>query len=296
MHDDRGDVDLAGLLPGAGIGGGHVSDPQVVAGGVFAPNGVGVVGGDTVRVTGRWQWGSGTQHCRWIVGGTHCDDDTFRLCWFPAADVTFHDTWHSSGLRGTGSLDFSVADAVVPVAHTFRPGITRPQCPGALGRFPNFALLAAGVAAVALGIGRHALDELAAMAAGKRPLFSSRSLAASPYTQIQLATAEAELRAARAFLLDEVSRAWDTVTLGSRVDIPTRAAIRLAAVHATQAAVGATDAAYTLAGGTSVYSSNELQRCLRDVHVTTQHLMVAPKLRETLGRILLGQDTDTSTL
>ena len=42
-----------------------------------------------VHVTGRWPWGSGTQHCQWILGGTRCDDGTFRLCFFPAADVTF---------------------------------------------------------------------------------------------------------------------------------------------------------------------------------------------------------------
>ncbi len=272
------------------------ADPATVAGGVFAPNGTGVVDGDVVRVTGRWQWGSGTQHCRWIVGGTRCDDDTFRLCWFDAADVTFHDTWHSAGLRGSGSLDFSVDDVAVPADRTFQPGVTRPQCDGELGRFPNFALLGAGVAAVALGIGRHALDELVAMAAGKRPLFSSRSLAQSPYTQIELATAEAGLRSARAFLLDELATAWAAVLAGDRVDVAARAAIRLAAVHATQAAVAAADTAYTLAGGTSVYATNPLQRCLRDVHVVTQHLMVAPKLRETLGKVLLGLDADTSTL
>ncbi len=39
---------------------------------------------DGVVVTGRWQWGSGTQHCQWILGGTLCDDGTFRLCWSPS--------------------------------------------------------------------------------------------------------------------------------------------------------------------------------------------------------------------
>ena len=100
-------------------------DASVVAGGVFAPNGVGAVAGDTVTVSGRWQWGSGTQHCQWILGGTACDDDTFRLCWFEAADVTFHDTWYTSGLRGTGSLDFSV-DAVDRAARPHDPAVAGP--------------------------------------------------------------------------------------------------------------------------------------------------------------------------
>ena len=271
-------------------------DPHVVTGGVFAPNGSGAVAGDDVAVSGRWQWGSGTQHCRWVLGGVRCDDDTFRLCWFDAADVTFHDTWYTSGLRGTGSLDFSVDGATVPLARTVQPGISRPTIDVPLAAFPNFALLAAGVAAVALGIGRHALDELVALAEGKRPLFSSRTLAESPYTQIELARAEARLRAARAFLLDELSAAWELAGSRGRIEVSTRAAIRLASVNATESAVAATDAAYTLAGGSSVYSSNVLQRCLRDVHVTTQHLMVAPKLYETLGKLLLGLDANIQNL
>jgi alkylation response protein AidB-like acyl-CoA dehydrogenase len=270
--------------------------PAHVAGGVFAPNGQGVVDGAGVRVTGRWQWGSGTQHCRWILGGARCDDDTFRLCFFEADDVTFHDTWYTSGLRGTGSLDFSVEGVYVPAERTLQPGVTRPAVASPLAAFPNFALLAAGIAAVALGIGRRAIDELVALADDKRPQFSSRTLAQNPFTQIELARAEAGLRAGRALLLDELARTWSAVTAGGRVELAARTAIRLACVHATRTAVAAVDAAYTLAGGTSVYSSHVLQRCLRDIHVATQHIMVAPKLDETLGKLLLGLDADTTTL
>jgi hypothetical protein len=53
---------------------------------------------------------------------------------------------------------------------------------------------------------------------------------------------------------------------------------------------------YTLGGGTSVYEASPLQRCLRDAHVATQHLMVSPRLYETLGMMFFGQDIDSSTL
>ncbi len=77
------------------------TDPLTVTGGVFAPNGRAVSDGDHWRVDGRWMWGSGTQHCQWIVGGAMADDGTQHVMFFPAADVTFHDTWHTHGLRGT---------------------------------------------------------------------------------------------------------------------------------------------------------------------------------------------------
>jgi alkylation response protein AidB-like acyl-CoA dehydrogenase len=271
-------------------------EPDAVAGGAFAPTGRGTVSDGYVTVTGRWQWGSGTQHCQWILGGTMCDDDTFRLCWFPAADVTFHDTWHSVGLRGTGSLDYSVDGAVVPLHRTIRPLRTPAVLRRPLAAFPNFTLLAACVSAVSLGIGRRAIDELVALAEGKRPLFSSKTLAESAFTHIELARAEADLRAARAFLFDEVGRTWQVVQDGQRPEIADRLGVRMAAANAAARAAEVADRMYTLAGGSSVYATNVLQRCLRDAHVPTQHLQVAPKLQETFGRLLLGQETDTSIL
>ena len=51
-----------------------------------------------------------------------------------------------------------------------------------------------------------------------------------------------------------------------------------------------------VAGGTAVYDTSVLGRCLRDAHVVTQHIMTAPKLNETLGKVLLGLDAETTML
>ena len=50
----------------------------------------------------------------------------------------------------------------------------------------------------------------------------------------------------------------------------------LAGANAAEACVKAADTAYTLGGGTSIFEHSPLQRCLRDAHVVTQHIMVAP--------------------
>ncbi len=273
-------------------------DSASITGGVFAPNGKGVAttldGIDGFSVSGRWAWGSGTQHCRWVLGGALCDDGTFRLCWFPQSAVTFHDTWHTTGMRGSGSLDYSVTDVFVPSARTIQPGVTRPVFRAPLSQFPNFTLLAAGVSAVGLGVGRRALDELVELAQGKKPQYSSKTLAQSSYTQIELARAEGALRAARAFLLDELQSAWDTAVAGDEVSVEARTGIRLAATHAATVSAEVADVAFTLAGGTAVYDTSPLGRCLRDAHVVTQHIQTAPKLNETIGKLLLGLDVDTS--
>jgi alkylation response protein AidB-like acyl-CoA dehydrogenase len=265
-------------------------------GGVFAPNGRGTRQADGFGVTGRWQWGSGTQHCEWIVGGAMCDDGTQRVCFFPAADVEFHDTWHSVGLRGTGSLDFSVADARVPDEFTVRAGAATAHVDEPLARFPNFTLLALGIAATAIGVARRALDELIIVAGSKTPQFSSRTLANSGFAQTEFAKAEARWRSARAYLREEVATAWDTAVAGDPVAVDARVAMRLAAAHSVASSVAVADAAFTLAGGTAVYETSVLGRCVRDAHVMRQHIMVAPKLNETLGKHLLGADFDASMI
>jgi alkylation response protein AidB-like acyl-CoA dehydrogenase len=265
-------------------------------GGVFAPNARGIRDGDGFSVTGRWQWGSGTQHCAWIVGGAMCDDGSQRLCFFPPSDVEFHDTWHSIGLRGTGSLDFSVEGAHVADAFTVRAGTAAAHVDEPLARFPNFTLLALGIAATAIGVARRALDELATLARSKTPQFSSRTLANSGFAQAEFAKAEGRWRSARAYLRDEVGAAWETAVAGAPVSVEARVAMRLAAAHAAASGVAVADSAFTLAGGTAVYETSVLGRCLRDAHVMTQHIMVAPKLHETLGKHLLGVDFDASMI
>jgi indole-3-acetate monooxygenase len=273
-------------------------DRTSITGGAFAPNGKGVgsrrdgaVGFD---VSGRWAWGSGTQHCRWVLGGVLCDDGTFRLCWFPQQQITFHDTWYTSGMRGSGSLDYSTDSAFAPHEFTMQPGVTQPVVDGPLARFPNFTLLAASVSAVGLGIARRALDELVELAQGKKPQFSSRTLAQSGFTQVELARADAALRAARAFLLDELASAWTAANSGAPVSLVARTGIRSAAVHAASTSAMVADTAFTIAGGTAVYDTSLLGRCFRDAHVVTQHIQTAPKLNETIGKLLLGIDVDTS--
>jgi len=219
-----------------------------------------------------------------------------RLMLFPASDARIIDTWTVSGLRGTGSHDIAVDDLFVPASRSLSLITDRPRERGPLYVFPVFGLLALGIAAVALGIARRAIDELIRLAAGKTPTGSRRPLAERPVVQAQVAEAEAALGSARAFTFETVAAAWQAARAEGMLDVRQRALLRLAATHATLAAARAVDLAYHAGGGTAVYATSQLQRQFRDIHVVTQHMMVAPATLEVVGRILLGLDADTSTL
>ena len=278
---------------------------DTIVAGVFAPRGKAVAAAGGYQINGEWQWGSGSPNAAWIAGGCMMIKDgeiermsngmpLSRMMLMPAADVELLDTWHVSGLCGTGSTDFRARDVFVPkgrgVSLVADTPLARP-----LYRFPVFALLAAGVASVALGVGRAALDELVAFAGVKTPEGAAKPLAGRQDTQIKVCEAEAGLRSASSWLREVVEAAWEDATTKGEIGLDQRRDMRVAFVHATRAAAGAADIAYNLGGGTSVYRRSALQRCFRDVHVATQHMMVGTPVLEQAGRLFLGLKTDVST-
>jgi indole-3-acetate monooxygenase len=290
---------LAALLPERWAREIYGSNPLVITGGAVAPSGKAVPIPDGYRVTGRWQWGSGTQNCQWICGGSlvidggkprllDSGDPELHLMVFEASQVEILDTWNPSGLRGTGSHDFQVRDAFVPEGRETILGVTPPHLSTPLYRFPFFGLMAVSVCAVALGIARRAVDEFVLLAAKKVPAWTQRPLAQRPTIQARVAEAEAALRSARAFIFDTIAAAWDVASAGKKLSTDLRRDLRLAAADAVRQSVKAVDLMYEAGGGSAIHAESPLQRCFRDVHVVTQHVLVNTSLYEQTGRLYLG--------
>ncbi|HPG28161.1 MAG TPA: acyl-CoA dehydrogenase family protein [Myxococcota bacterium] len=278
-------------------------EPTTLVCGAVAPRGRALAAEGGVRVTGRWAWGSGIANADWVLAGCapgEATDDAGtpprpRLVLVPAAQVEILDTWHVSGLAGTGSTDFALEDVFVPASRIVDLG-AKPVVERPLYAFPQLALLGLSLGAIALGLARAAIDELIALAGGKTPQGSSRPLAARAHTQSEVALAEAGVRSARAFYLETIDAAWTEARARGVIPVECRRDLRLATTHAARASAEAIDRMYHVAGGSSVYLRSPLQRHFRDVHVLTQHMMVAPPTLELTGRLLLGLETDVSTL
>ena len=154
------------------IGGEIFAASERITCGIFAPNGRAMRDGDDYIVSGRWAWASGSANADYIGLGCmtfeHEDDEpsgkNVRLLMVPRDKIIFHDTWHTMGLCGTSSGDVELQEARIPMAHSYSLATDTPWAEGALYHMPYFALLAAGVAAVALGNARAALDEVIALA------------------------------------------------------------------------------------------------------------------------------------
>jgi alkylation response protein AidB-like acyl-CoA dehydrogenase len=211
---------------------------------------------------------------------------------FSPGEVVIEDTWNVSGLSGTGSHHFHVEDVIVPAARTFVPLVDPPCVDTAIVRIPTPALFALGIASVAIGMARGALDEVIRIARERVPLLEHEPVAANPHFHYELAAADADVRAARALLTEVASDAWLTAASGQSFSLEQRARLRASAVWSTERAVAAVEDAYRSGGGSAVYLDSSLQRRLRDIHALTQHFLVKRDTFTTAGAILAGQDVE----
>ncbi|HEY1522247.1 MAG TPA: acyl-CoA dehydrogenase family protein [Solirubrobacteraceae bacterium] len=291
---------LGGWLPEDGLQE-VFGDPGQVAAGVWAPRGKArrVDGG--YRVTGTWSFCSGIMHSDYLFGGCLVEAETDggppvpRVLGLPVSELEVSDTWHTSGLRGTGSHDATAQDIFVP-EHRSLWLLDPPTSDAPLYRFPVLAFFALSISAAALGNARGAIDDLAELAGIKVGQGSSRTLAQRAGTWSVVARCEAALRGARALYYQAIDEAWAAAQSTEPVSTDLRVGLRLAATHAVRTAAEVAREMYDLGGGSAIYDSSPLQRRFRDAHTATAHFQVNPATWELTGRILLDQPTDTTML
>jgi alkylation response protein AidB-like acyl-CoA dehydrogenase len=271
-------------------------DPQRIAAGVWAPRGRARPVDGGVVVSGRWAYCSGIAHSAVFFAGCIVDDAPApSVIAIPRGELEILDTWHTLGLRGTGSHDVVVDELFIPAAHVFSlldgPVLDRP-----LYRFPIFGYFALSIGAAALGNARGTIGEFAALAGDKVGQGSTRTLAQRPATQAAVATAESSLRAARAWFYETIDAAWEAAQGEEPVPLALRVDLRLAATHAVRTSADVVGSLYDLAGGPAIYDDSPLQRRFRDAHTATAHFQVNAASREVPGRVLLGQPAETALL
>ncbi|HEV7733369.1 MAG TPA: acyl-CoA dehydrogenase family protein [Candidatus Binatia bacterium] len=281
------------------------SDPRAVVAGTLNPLGTRALPCDGGwRFSGRASYVSGSAHATWLNtaavevhdGGPRIVEGmpAMRTGLFPMTHCRILDTWAVTGMRGTGSNDCVFEDVFVPDAYTYEwPNPRSTWRPGAFAVVPLTTQLGGSLAAVALGAARHAIDALMELATAKVPTGTRALMRERPLMQQQLGQAEGWLQAGRAYLFAATDEVWRRGEQGIPFDLPARAAARLAAVTATKLAAQAVDLVHDAAGMSSVQTSSEIDRCWRDVHTITQHVILGTGRYEVIGRVMMGLDPES---
>src|SRR5437867_244896 len=281
------------------------SDPIGVSAGSARERGRAVAVPGGYRVTGRWFFASGCMHsallhgaCRVFDGETprlrpNGDQDIRIAYFYPKSVARIIDTWHVSGLRGTGSHDIEVEDLFVPEERTFSALDRRARVTGPMNRIHGFDLAGCGFCCVGLGVARAAIDAFVELATVKIPRSSSELLRERVMVQAQVGEAEALLRSGRALLFDVVEEMWETVLAKEPISERQRSDLRMAMTHAAQSAARATHIVCVCAGTTSIFASSPLERYARDAEVVTRHNQLQFVNYEAVGRTMLGLESNS---
>jgi len=273
---------------------------EVTVGGQFFPNGAGerVEGG--YRLTGAWNFGSGTGHAHFVAAGfiptengeMVVDADgmpPLLVAVVPRDEVIFTDGWHVQGLKGTGSYDYNVTDVFVPEARTFELFSRDPhRGESAVFRMGLMPVTAAGHASWALGVAKSMLDDVRELAVTKVRMGDDGSIAHRTTFQRDLAHHTAMWKAARLLVVDTFADVEAAVAGGQDLTPTHRADMRVAATYATEASREIVQWAHLAAGTSAIRQGSRLERAFRDLYTGTQHVFIGEKTYTDAAKIYLG--------
>ncbi|MBT2186585.1 acyl-CoA dehydrogenase family protein [Sphingobium nicotianae] len=269
----------------------------------FAPPGPGrldrVEGGYVLN--GRFPFGSGSTHADlFFATGVVFEEDGRpaqggqwggvmpRIAFVKPAQVTIEDTWHSTGLSGTGSHHWVAKDVFVAERHTLDPftQIRRRD----IANYAHPLNFTATLAAIPLGIMARALDEALAFAQAKTVAFPppARGMSTIPQVCGTIAQAHAAYRAARALVFESAQTFVAALAATGEAPQTVRATLGLSMIHATRTACDVVHTLFDLVGTAAIHKEAVMGRLLRDALTANQHVTVSQTMVETHGAALFG--------
>ncbi|MEE4145433.1 MAG: acyl-CoA dehydrogenase family protein [Halieaceae bacterium] len=247
------------------------------------------------RLSGRWGWSSGSDHCSWVLLGAIVPQEGYRTFLVPRSDYVIEDTWYSMGLQGTGSNDIVVADAFVPDYRTHKqmdgftgnnPGIALNKAP--LYRLPWAQTFVRVVSTPAIGAAREGL-RLYKEAVKRKASGDVTKLAGDVGTLERIAFASNEIDAMETLLYRNFDNMMAAAEAGESIGIEDRALYRYQASLVIDKSIAVIDTLFSSAGGASVFSGSEIQQRFLDIHTARAHVANNPtSFARNLGGLGLG--------
>lgn len=254
----------------------------------YAPGGFTVPTEGGYRLSGRWPFSSGTDHCQWVFLGTILGTDPKTPAQpirglhvvLPRSDYEIlADSWQVMGLRGTGSKDVVVNDAFIPTyrtigAETMVDGPT--SRPEPLYRIPFYSIFPLGITASVVGMAEGLLRVHLEQARTRKTWSGAPSYVEDGTTTAPVAGAAAEIAASHALLVDNITRIFDKVAAGQEITVLDRAIARRNQISCAWRAARAANEIFARSGGNAIRTDNPLQRYFRDINAGLQHAIHAP--------------------
>jgi len=255
-------------------------DPTVMHSSSYAPTGKAEKVSGGYRLSGRWSFSTGCDHCQWVnlgalAGGLEVEGvqvQDFRSFMLPLRDYRVDDNWHVGGLRGTGSKDIIVDNAFVPEHRSqshwdYMLGRELPGWelnPSPLYRLPFAAVFNYALTASVLGAARGFLELWIEMSRTRKLGLGG---VASEDPSIQRLLSEAWYSIDTGFLVmrRDCEELIEMAGAKSKLSYQRRAAIRYNACRSAQLAAHAIDHLFESSSGKAIFLDHPLQRRYQDI-------------------------------
>ena len=267
-----------------------------------APNGKATPVDGGYRFSGSYSYSSGGLHADWVFcSGFVMDGDkpqegpnggpqAPRMFLVSTKDVVHGGNWDTIGLRGTGSVDFTVEDVFVPANRAIdlfgKPALSAPQVQGGF-----LVLVQLMHLSFACGISRRILDEIAKVLSKPSMRNRGASLSEDPRLRVEFAEFELAQRAARAFVGTVWAEVDATLAAGEPLSRRLQTLLRGANIQIHNVLRDVSNWAYRRGGGTTLRQGT-VQRAIRDAWAGTQHAIVDDSGLIGIGQELFGVPED----
>ncbi len=263
----------------------------------YMPTGKAVLNGSVYSGGGRYSFGSGIAHADWVAGALVVQenggpqkqaDGKPRVvgAFLPKDRIRVNGNWDVVGMQGTGSFDYEIPEQDIPVDWTFNQYWTEPKRGVVVANLGTLATVLAGHTGVVLGIAGRSLEEAARSALQRKRLGSSETIASSPVFRTDFARYEALFQSARALALKVWGDAEASAQAGNPISPLQLQQVRQTATWVHSVAKEIVNYCYGSVSS-SLRKPSVLGKCLVDVAVATQHIIVDPSTLVDVAPVLI---------
>lgn len=259
------------------------------------------------RISGRWGFSSGVDHCQWaFLGGLVPDPEggapDYRTFLVPRSDFEIVRVWDTMGLRGTGSQDVVVKDAFVPAYRSHRskdgfavtsPGLKVNDAP--LFKLPFGQIFVRAVSSSSIGALQGALDAFRGYATKRVSSNDFSRTADDPDAQVIIAETASAIDEMKTTLNRNFGVLMANARAGGELYLEQRLLFRFQSAQILDRCAQLISRLFYSCGAQGMYRSSPLVRAFVDIHSGRTHIANNPfKVARNFGGYMLGNpNTDT---
>jgi alkylation response protein AidB-like acyl-CoA dehydrogenase len=247
-----------------------------------------------IRLSGHWDFSSGIDHAAWAM--LFVPGPPVGLALVARKDLRIVDTWHATGLCGSGSNDVFVDDAFVPQHRILNmEAAANAQSAGRelygtpFYKLPMYTWLTYSLAAPVIGMAQGAVESFEDLMRGRVEGIGGARAAERPANHLRLAESSAEVDAARLLMRRNLRQLIDWAEAGVEISLSERLRIRRDITFGGMICNRAARRLFDAAGAHSIRRDVPLQRFTRDVDAAVHSgVLTWDPTGEQYGRVRLG--------